>query len=81
MLLLLPLLLLLLHLVVLLLLLVMLLLLLLGVKLNPTVRSMPVSVLVPMMAVLIILVAVQLAWQGEVGLTRVGLQLTRVAGL
>ena len=55
------------------------LLLLLGVKLNPTVRSMPVSVLVPMVAVLVILVAVQLAWQGEVGLTRVGLQLTCVA--
>lgn len=52
----------------LLLLLMLLLLLLLGVKLNSTARSMPVSVLVSMVAVLMVLVAVQLSWPGKVGL-------------
>jgi len=56
------------------------LLLLLGVKLNSTARSMPVSVLVPMVAVLMVLVAVQLSWPGKVGLVA-GLQLMTLVAL
>ena len=56
------------------------LLLLLGVKLNSTPRSMPVSVLVPMVAVLMVLVAVQLSWPGKVGLVA-GLQLMTLVAL